>query len=83
MRLVVAEDSVLLREGLAALLGEAGFQVVGVAGDGEEALSLVRRTRPGSMDDHRRVLAVLSSLRSPVPPRPRDRGGRLGPRGEP
>ena len=46
MRLVLAEDSVLLREGLAALLGEAGFEVVGVAGDGEEAVRLVRRAGP-------------------------------------
>jgi DNA-binding NarL/FixJ family response regulator len=46
MRLVLAEDSVLLREGLAALLGEAGFEVVGQAGDGEEVVRLVRRFRP-------------------------------------
>jgi DNA-binding CsgD family transcriptional regulator len=36
-----------------------------------------------STDDHRRVLAVLSYLRSPVPPRPRDRRRRRGPSGEP
>jgi DNA-binding NarL/FixJ family response regulator len=46
MRLVLAEDSVLLREGLAALLGEAGFEVVGQAGDGEELVRLVRRFGP-------------------------------------
>jgi DNA-binding NarL/FixJ family response regulator len=46
MRLVLAEDSVLLRDGLAALLGEAGFHVVGQAGDGEEAIRLVRIFRP-------------------------------------
>lgn len=46
MRLVLAEDSLLLREGLARLLVEAGFEVVGQAGDGEEALRLVRVTRP-------------------------------------
>ena len=33
MRVVVAEDSVLLREGVARLLQEAGHEVVGQAGD--------------------------------------------------
>jgi DNA-binding NarL/FixJ family response regulator len=46
MRLVLAEDSVLLREGLARLLNEVGFEVVGQAGDGEEVVRLVRRERP-------------------------------------
>jgi DNA-binding NarL/FixJ family response regulator len=46
MRLVLAEDSLLLREGLAALLGAAGFEVVGQAGDGVEAIQLVRAARP-------------------------------------
>ena len=36
MRVVVAEDSVLLREGIVRLLGEAGFEVVGQAGDAED-----------------------------------------------
>ena len=36
MRVVVADDSVLLREGVVRLLEEAGFEVVGQAGDGEE-----------------------------------------------
>jgi DNA-binding NarL/FixJ family response regulator len=46
VRLVLAEDSVLLREGLARLLDEVGFEVVGQAGDGEELVRLVRRERP-------------------------------------
>jgi DNA-binding NarL/FixJ family response regulator len=46
VRLVLAEDSVLLREGLARLLDEAGFDVVGKAGDGEEAVQLVGRELP-------------------------------------
>jgi DNA-binding NarL/FixJ family response regulator len=46
VRLVLAEDSLLLREGLAALLGEGGFEVVGQAGNGVEAIELVRSTRP-------------------------------------
>jgi DNA-binding NarL/FixJ family response regulator len=46
MRVVLADDAVLLREGLARLLGEAGFEVVGLAADAEDLLALVERTRP-------------------------------------
>jgi DNA-binding NarL/FixJ family response regulator len=46
MRVVVADDEVLLREGLARLLTEAGFEVVGKAGDGPQLLDTVRYTRP-------------------------------------
>jgi DNA-binding NarL/FixJ family response regulator len=46
MRLVLAEDSVLLREGLSRLLEEAGFDVVAVAGDADGALQLVDKHRP-------------------------------------
>ena len=46
MRVVVAEDDVLLREGLASLLNGAGFDVVGQAGDGPALLSLVREKAP-------------------------------------
>src|SRR6195952_6086027 len=42
MRVVVAEDDVLLREGLASLLDRSGFDVVGQAGDGPQLLGLVR-----------------------------------------
>jgi DNA-binding NarL/FixJ family response regulator len=45
-RLTVADDDVLLREGLASLLGRAGFEVVGQGGDSEELLALVREHRP-------------------------------------
>jgi DNA-binding NarL/FixJ family response regulator len=45
-RVVVADDDVLLREGLAGLLGRSGFAVVGQAGDGVELLALVRATTP-------------------------------------
>ncbi|MBX3193516.1 MAG: response regulator transcription factor [Microbacteriaceae bacterium] len=38
MRVVVADDSVLLREGLVRLLAEAGHEVVGAYGDAEELL---------------------------------------------
>jgi DNA-binding NarL/FixJ family response regulator len=46
MRVVIADDSVLLREGLARLLTEAGFEVVAQAGDGEELLALLEEARP-------------------------------------
>jgi DNA-binding NarL/FixJ family response regulator len=46
MRVVVADDAVILREGLSRLLTEAGFEVVGLAADGEQLLALVDRVRP-------------------------------------
>jgi DNA-binding NarL/FixJ family response regulator len=46
LRVVIAEDDVLLREGLASLLERSGFQVVGQAGDAARLLELVRETTP-------------------------------------
>jgi DNA-binding NarL/FixJ family response regulator len=46
MRVVVAEDSVLLREGVVRLLQEAGMDVVGQAGDAEDLLRNVRAHKP-------------------------------------
>ena len=46
MRVVIADDSLLLREGLARLLEEAGFEVVGQAGTGKELLEQVEATHP-------------------------------------
>ncbi len=45
-RVVVADDDVLLREGLASLLTRSGLDVVGQAGDGTELLDLVRAEKP-------------------------------------
>jgi DNA-binding NarL/FixJ family response regulator len=45
-RVVVAEDDVLLREGLCGLLERGGFEVVGRAGDGTQLLRIVRDQRP-------------------------------------
>ena len=45
-RVVLADDDVLLREGLATLLDRTGFEVVGQAGDASELLSLVRAFLP-------------------------------------
>jgi DNA-binding NarL/FixJ family response regulator len=46
VRVVVAEDSVLLREGIVRLLREEGFDVCGQASDGEELVRLVDELRP-------------------------------------
>src|ERR1700748_394600 len=43
---VLAEDDVLLREGMASLLQRHGFDVAGQAGDGEALVELVERHRP-------------------------------------
>jgi DNA-binding NarL/FixJ family response regulator len=45
-RVVIAEDDVLMREGLASLLKDGGYEVVGQAGDGSELMRLVRERRP-------------------------------------
>jgi DNA-binding NarL/FixJ family response regulator len=46
VRVVVADDAVILREGLARLLGEAGFEVAGLAANADELYALVERCRP-------------------------------------
>jgi DNA-binding NarL/FixJ family response regulator len=46
VRVVVADDAVILREGLSRLLEEAGFEVVGLAADADELYALVERSRP-------------------------------------
>jgi PleD family two-component response regulator len=46
MRVIVADDEVPLREGLARLLEEAGFEVAGKARDGSEVLAMIERRRP-------------------------------------
>ncbi len=46
MRVVIADDSVLLREGTVRLLEEAGIEVVGRAGDAEELMRKVRAHKP-------------------------------------
>lgn len=65
MRVVVADDSVLLREGLVRLLQEAGVDVVGAYGDGDSLLAGLAETSPD--------LAVLDVR---MPPTFRDEGVR-------
>jgi DNA-binding NarL/FixJ family response regulator len=63
VRAVIAEDSVLLREGLSRLLTEAGIEIVGQAGDGED---LLRKTRAHKPD------VVVTDIR--MPPTQTDEG---------
>lgn len=54
--MIVADDSVLFREGLARILAEVGFEVLGQASDAATLVSLARRERPD---------AVVTDLRMP------------------
>jgi DNA-binding NarL/FixJ family response regulator len=56
MRVVIAEDSVLLREGAVRLLEEVGIEVVAQAGDAEDLLRKVRAHKPD---------VVLTDIRMP------------------
>jgi len=49
LRVIVADDDVLLREGLASLLVRSGMDVVGQASNGTEALALVRTENPDAL----------------------------------
>ena len=62
-RVVIADDSVLLREGIARLLEESGFEVVAQAGDGEDLLRKVGAHKPD--------IAVVDVR---MPPTPTDEG---------
>ena len=46
LRVVLAEDEVLLREGLASLLERSGFEVVGQAGDSTQLMTLFHKQAP-------------------------------------
>jgi DNA-binding NarL/FixJ family response regulator len=49
MRVIIADDSTLLREGVARILAEAGIEVVGQAGDAEELLRMVDDDPPDAV----------------------------------
>jgi DNA-binding NarL/FixJ family response regulator len=57
-RVVLADDDVLLREGLAGLLGRSGFEVVGQSGTAGELIALVR--------DHEPELAIVDIRMPPT-----------------
>jgi response regulator NasT len=65
-RVVVAEDEALIRLDLVEMLTEAGYKVVGQAGDGESAVRLVRELRPDLvlMDVKMPVLDGISAAES-------------------
>jgi DNA-binding NarL/FixJ family response regulator len=63
VRIVLAEDEPLMREGMVAMLTAAGFEVVGQAGDGED---LVRKTRAHKPD------VTIADIR--MPPTQTDEG---------
>jgi len=46
MRVAIADDSLLVREGIARLLAEDGMEITGLAGDATALLALVHRTQP-------------------------------------
>ena len=46
VRVVIAEDEAIIRLDLAEMLGEAGYDVVGETGRGDEAVALVRALEP-------------------------------------
>ncbi|MFE9390959.1 response regulator [Streptomyces sp. NPDC006784] len=63
LRLVIAEDAVVVREGLVGLLTDRGLEVAAAVGDPAALLSAVDRTRPD---------AVVADIR--MPPTQRDEG---------
>jgi DNA-binding NarL/FixJ family response regulator len=56
-RVLVVDDHAMLREALAELLVQAGFEVAGQAADGADAVALAKRLEPD---------VVLMDLRMPV-----------------
>ena len=65
MRVVIAEDSVLLREGLVRLLADAGDEVVAAVGDADALLDAVARP-PAGPGDRRRAHAADAHRRGPA-----------------
>ena len=65
MRILVADDHSLFRDGLTSLLKASGFEVAGEAGDGEQAVRETLRLKPDIvlMDLHMPVMSGLEALR--------------------
>jgi DNA-binding NarL/FixJ family response regulator len=74
-KVLIADDHLIVRQGLKALLQREGLEVVGEATNGEEAVSLATRLRPdvavldlvmpllGGLDAAREILQALPSVR--------------------
>ena len=58
LQVVVADDDVLLREGLASLLTASGLEVLGQAGDAEELLALDRALHELARASPRQAMVV-------------------------
>ena len=69
LRVVVGEDSVLLRAGTVRVLEDAGFEVVGQAGDPTEWLRKVRAHRPdvAVLNLNERSLSAATAIRAELP----------------
>ncbi len=65
MRVLVADDHSLFRDGIVSLLEAAGFTVVGQAGDGRDAVELAKSLRPNLvlLDLHMPVMNGLEALK--------------------
>lgn len=46
IRVAIADDAVLFREGVARILGESGFEIIGIAGDADSLVDLIRKDPP-------------------------------------
>src|SRR6267154_1972656 len=69
-RVVLAEDEVLMREGLAGLLDRSGFEVVGQCGNASELIDLVRELRPDLVIVDIRMPPTHTTEGLEPPPRP-------------
>ena len=66
LRIVLADDHEVVREGLSALLRKHGFDIVGEASNGLEAVGLVGQVKPDILTMYREDHYVLEALRAGV-----------------
>ncbi len=66
--MIVADDSVLFREGLARILAEIGFEVAGQASDASSLVALALRTAPDVVITDLRMPQGLPTKASKPPP---------------
>jgi DNA-binding NarL/FixJ family response regulator len=75
LHILLADDHVVVRQGLRALLERAGLEVVGEAGDGQEAIRLAEKLRPDAavLDVAMPILNGIDAARAIVKVSPRTR----------